>query len=503
MTGSDDIFKLIKSLTKGEKKFFKLYSSLIGGSKNYLKIFKVIEKQKIYDEEKVKEKLAYETFIKHFAYEKNYLQKVLLKALRQYHAENSINSQLHNSIQIGQVLHKKHLNSLNARHLEKAKKLAYKYELYPVLIEILDLQSRMLLRKGNYSEFGNSAEKYFSEKQKAVEKYTTLSRLNLLYYRVYEYDIIYSSSDKFKLRALAKKTVGILKKEKDSFRIKERCLAIAYIIEANLGNHKRSLVFGKTCVDLFYENSHFIEDMFFSFFAHSSNLINRYYDLKKYSEALVSLNNLKEIMKNAKGLAQTEASHEHKNHIFAIELEVLYALGKFQEALHVVDDYERNSSKTSPALHKHHIFLNYINISRVYLANNMYKQALRTINKFINSDYAGVRKDDIHNALMLRIIIHYEIGNFDLLESLGLSAIKMSTKADSPDIFLQKFGRMSTELSKADEPNLRKSIFIKTSKELLSVKSSSIIEYRNLIYWIKSKIENKTFKEVVIQDRRK
>ena len=45
MKPSTELFKLIKSLTKSEKRFFKMSSSLQSGDKNYLKIFDVIEKQ--------------------------------------------------------------------------------------------------------------------------------------------------------------------------------------------------------------------------------------------------------------------------------------------------------------------------------------------------------------------------------------------------------------------------------------------------------------------------
>ena len=51
MKPSTELFNLIKSLSKSEKRFFKLSSSLQSGDKNYLKIFDYIEEQNEYDEE--------------------------------------------------------------------------------------------------------------------------------------------------------------------------------------------------------------------------------------------------------------------------------------------------------------------------------------------------------------------------------------------------------------------------------------------------------------------
>ncbi len=51
------LFELIHSLTKSEKRQFKLMSLLHSGDKSYLKLFDEIEKQKKYDEEKIKENI--------------------------------------------------------------------------------------------------------------------------------------------------------------------------------------------------------------------------------------------------------------------------------------------------------------------------------------------------------------------------------------------------------------------------------------------------------------
>ena len=57
MKPSTELFKLVKSLTKSEKRFFKLSSSLQSGEKNYLKIFDYIERQSSYDENALKSEL--------------------------------------------------------------------------------------------------------------------------------------------------------------------------------------------------------------------------------------------------------------------------------------------------------------------------------------------------------------------------------------------------------------------------------------------------------------
>ena len=125
MKPSSDLFKLIKSLTKSEKRFFKLSSSLQSGDKNYLKLFDAIEKQNTYDEAAIKEQFKNETFINHLPSEKNHLHRLILKSLRIYNGENSINSILQDSIKNIEILYEKALYSECSKILVKAKKTAY------------------------------------------------------------------------------------------------------------------------------------------------------------------------------------------------------------------------------------------------------------------------------------------------------------------------------------------------------------------------------------------
>ncbi len=94
MKPSNELFDLIKSLTKSEKRFFKLQSALQSGDKNYVRLFDLIDKMSEYDEENVKKTFKGEKFIKHLPSEKNHLYKLILKALRSYYGETSVSSRL-------------------------------------------------------------------------------------------------------------------------------------------------------------------------------------------------------------------------------------------------------------------------------------------------------------------------------------------------------------------------------------------------------------------------
>ena len=109
MKPSNELFDLIKSLSKSEKRFFKLQSSLQSGDKNYVRLFDCIDRMEEYDEEQIKKLFKGEKFIKHLPSEKNHLYKLILKSLRSYYSDTSVSSMLKQEIKNIEILYNKAL----------------------------------------------------------------------------------------------------------------------------------------------------------------------------------------------------------------------------------------------------------------------------------------------------------------------------------------------------------------------------------------------------------
>ena len=62
---SDHLYKLVKSLSKAEKRYFKIFTSrhTIGESNSYQEVFDYIDKMSDYDEQMIKEHFKDESFI--------------------------------------------------------------------------------------------------------------------------------------------------------------------------------------------------------------------------------------------------------------------------------------------------------------------------------------------------------------------------------------------------------------------------------------------------------
>ena len=137
MKPSNELFKLIKSLSKSEKRFFKMSSSLQSGDKNYLKIFDFIEKHNDYDEEMMKDHFKKEKFVKHLPSEKNHLYKLILKSLRSFYGEQSVASNLKQEIKNVEILYNKALFKECNKFVYRAKEIAKEFERFYYWFELI------------------------------------------------------------------------------------------------------------------------------------------------------------------------------------------------------------------------------------------------------------------------------------------------------------------------------------------------------------------------------
>ena len=136
MLKKEELHVLICSLSKSEKRYFKLFCQREASGGNYLKLFDAISQQKVYDEQQIKAQLADERFVTQLHVTKNYLRKLILQALRQYHATISKDAMLKEQLRNIEILYQKELYSLAESELKKAEATAERYELLAGVIEI-------------------------------------------------------------------------------------------------------------------------------------------------------------------------------------------------------------------------------------------------------------------------------------------------------------------------------------------------------------------------------
>src|SRR6185295_10831635 len=127
---SDHLFRLIKTLTKAEKRYFKLFASrhTIGEKNDTLILFEAIDAQEVYDEKKLMHFFKQPTFQNRPAIAKARLYETVLQSLDAYHADSSVDVEIRKLLHYTEILFKKSLYDESYKMLAKAKRLATQFE---------------------------------------------------------------------------------------------------------------------------------------------------------------------------------------------------------------------------------------------------------------------------------------------------------------------------------------------------------------------------------------
>ena len=140
---NDDLFVLIKSLSRAEKRYFTVNANAGRGGKepSYLQLFKLMNDLEEYDDAKLKK-----YFPKNLSWEKNNLYKLILRSMRNFRSDKSAYARIKEMIIDVQFLMERGLFEQAYKLLNKCKKLAIEYDQKADLLSINELERIALFR---------------------------------------------------------------------------------------------------------------------------------------------------------------------------------------------------------------------------------------------------------------------------------------------------------------------------------------------------------------------
>lgn len=158
MEASTDLHELIHSMSRTEKRYFKLFAKMQGkADNNYIRLFDAVNKQDIYDEEVLKRKFAKR--IKQFGSTKFFLYKLILKSLRIFHSEDSVNYSVADQLREADLLIRRNLYEQANKLLDKCIETSEEYSLYLLLLIAYSKKQEIILQKGKNKNYLEELEK--------------------------------------------------------------------------------------------------------------------------------------------------------------------------------------------------------------------------------------------------------------------------------------------------------------------------------------------------------
>ncbi len=504
----EKLFSLIKSLDGMEKRYFKLAVSVHKETeiKQYMRLFNAISKQKVYDDEALKNEFKGETIVKRFDMSKNYLYRLLLNTLQNYHRNSSVELQLINLINRASILYNKMLYKSSMELLNKARHLAKQFEYYEMLLQIIQKMVQVAIEEGKDNDYMNQL---YLEHQHALERTQQINEYRKLYQQLYTF--FATKGNDLRVTGIKKQYLAFLehpllssKKKPTGYEEKSYYYLTYSLCYFCLGKADKSYDYTQLRLTLIKSRPERIIEDPDTYIKVLNSIIFYGSVLYKIKESENAFNKLEEFLLE-------RSVKRHKIFVAYDNMIALYlTAGKFKEGRIYAE-----KAKEELKLFEHKVFASnkvslYHDMFYVYFGCHEFEHSLEWLNKLLNETQLNVREDIQVTARITNLILHYELKHFDLLPYLIRRAYSFLYKRKRlhklEKVLLQFLGKLLHVNPYVKKEVIHVFIEIKEALEVLTHDPNEamvLTEYFDYISWLESKIDKRPFEKIVREKAQK
>jgi hypothetical protein len=409
MRGKDDLFHLIKAMSKSEKRYFTLDAKKSGkeGAK-YLNLFQTINGLDVYDEQKLKKK-----FNKNLSSDKGYLYEAILRSMRDYRSAKSRAAQIKERIMDSRYLYERGLYNQFEERLQEAKDMVMELDDNFALLEInKELQIAKHERKGHSSEYLSSLEDLNNEREKTINSVLEeLKYLNLYFKLSIEVLKEFVLKDQSKIESIRQNIPEELVDDSylpQSPRAQGRFLQCRALYYQLIGEGEKVHQNFEEVVNWWDKHEAIKEEEFFRYIIDVSNLLNNCFRQTEYKDKIPGL--LEKLEQEKPSTLHEQATLFQK--VYISKLLLHFNNEDFEDARELVPAIEDGLKKFNPK--KELVLIG--NVAVLFFILSDYENCLKWSDKIITSK-SGKRKDIQRMMRLLNLISIYELGDVELLES--------------------------------------------------------------------------------------
>jgi tetratricopeptide (TPR) repeat protein len=503
---SEQLFTIIKSLTKAEKRNFRLYVQRLQSNEDvlYVRLFDILDRIEEYDEDEVLEKMGDIPKSK-FVNIKRHLYTQVLKSLRLIF-ENIESIKVREQIDFAHILYSKGLYLQAFKLLERVKEMLPEGGHDLLRLEIIEFQKfieeRHITRSRKKSGKVQSLLIESENQEARVSNLVLLSNLKIKIHGWYiETGHVRDEKDHFQLREYFESELRKVRTTNlsvtEEIYLHQSYMWYCYIMLDFEGCHRHA----EAWVKAFDDNPlHMREDPVLY--------------MRGLSYQLTSLYSMRDEHRYVKALEKFEAftiSHEKFFDMTGQIISFLYLYtakinrhfieGSFEEGLKLVPEINRLVKKYGRFIDIHRIMVFNYKTAWLYLGSGNPGQSIEYLNKILNLQSAGHLRTDIQcYARLMHLMAHFELGHFNLLEHLVDSVGRFFSKMrdlNEVQMVLFRFFKDNLDVGKQQ---LNHNLHV-LKKEILRLEKNPYegrtFHHLDIVAWIDSRIEHKTIGEII------
>ncbi len=495
MKATDDLHRLLHSLSQAEKRYVKIFASkhLIGEQNKYMRLFDAVLAMAEHNEEKLKKQIP----SRHISSEKNYLYNFVLKSMRTFHSEKSVDKQLKEAMLDIRFLIEKRLYDLCDKELQRAKKLAYEYEKFTMLLEILFLERNTVLERTTKdiviatdeinAEIGVVQEKF--------NEYTTRSQMrcqSFMRLRHKSYSKDEAHQDFF--QRLAKHELFNRVPDQNSFELQYNYLITQQNYFQGIGSFDEAYSCQKELLALWDRFEHRKLEDGIMYQISLSNYLNACFNRGNFDSFAETL----EAYKNLNCNSEEEEAEKFQNTYY---MELLYCMNcdKMDYAISLLPEIEKGMKIYRTKINKARELAFYYNIGLLLFLKENFKASLEWINKIIQDGKTDARIDLQHLARLIQLVLFFETGKHDLLEYSYRSVKRLFNQQNASfgfEAFIFKCLRQLTDSRPSEYPEIFKEL-LDSLTSLREGSGSRLVGIEEFEIWARHRLENRPMRDFI------
>ncbi len=499
-TPSIKLFHLVKSLSGSEKRYFKLFiSGKEKGNNKYAQLFDAIDRQPEFDDEALRNTVYRNEPVETRKYSelKGYLYLLILKSLQSYDEKSSVGHRLKNMLLGVRTLFKRSLFEDCKDILKKAKRLATDREDFNILIEILDWEKKVAYTQTDIAFLDKELQRIADEEQNYLQRLNNISAYRNIFLKVLvsiRKDVSRNEKQILELKQIVQNPLMADEANAQSATAKILFYRIRSIYNYSTSDFYAFYDSSKKLLSLMEGNQLLLKEDVSEYISALSNHVVSCGRLEKYGEVKEALNKLIKV----KPLTEDDALKIHRQY-YMNKFRLCITTGEYEEGLIELKRHLKEIEKADKKLFaKNSFFFQYFCI---YFGVGDYQKALDSLNDWLNFMTGSVERKDLQSlARILNLVIHYELGNTMLIESLLRSTYRYLNKENRLSEIEKKFMGFIKETSQIQSRRENKQALEKLKSEfegLSGQPSYGIFDLFDINSWIESKISGKPFAEIV------
>ncbi len=498
---SDQLFSLVKSLTKAEKRNFRIYTSRFqdGNSSKYIQLFDLLDKQKALDEKIINKKFPKGQL----SNLKRHLYKQILISLRLIHIGKSSHIEIRELLDFANILYRKGLYLQALKILDKARNQAEKIHNDLILLNIYEfekiIESRHITRSG--PDKTNELLWLSEEKLNGVNNLVKLTNLKIYLHNLYiKNGHIKSSEEHEKVNEIFEKNISDVEIANlnpiEKVHLYQAFVWYYYILIDFVNCYSYAL---KWVTELLESQISVHRD---------PNLL-----MRGYHYILTSAYNTLDIDNYLRHLEELERFRKSNYKKFDLNTQIVsflyvhngrlnkyFLLGEFEEGITAIPKTLRRINRYQDKLDAHRIMVFYFKIAWMNFGAEKYNLCLKYLNKIITMEIGKLREDIQGYTRLMYLMAHYESENYDIGEYLVNNVDRFFKKMQDTNQLQAKTLKFFKLINKMPVGERGKA-FNAFEKELNLIYhnkyESKAFLYLDILSWVRSKIKQQPLSDII------